>query len=82
MIVVSLQFGPVSGPHCCETAITVAETRSSAAVPVPELSRAAHLGVRRVDLPCTPQRVWRVIRDAGSTDPRREADAGPSKGWI
>jgi hypothetical protein len=75
MIVVSLRSGPVSGPHCCETAITVAGTWSSAAVPVPELSRAAHLGVRRVDLPCTPRRVRRVIRDAGSTDPWREADA-------
>ena len=77
MIVVSLQFGPVSGPHCCETAITVAGTWSSAAVPVPELSsRAAHLGVRRVDLPCTPRRVRRVIRDAEPTDPWWEADAG------
>jgi carbon-monoxide dehydrogenase large subunit len=25
-----------------------------------------HLGVRHVDLPCTPERVWRAIRDAGS----------------
>jgi carbon-monoxide dehydrogenase large subunit len=24
----------------------------------------AHLGVRHVDLPCTPERVWRTIRDA------------------
>ena len=24
----------------------------------------AHLGVRHVDLPCTPERVWRAIRDA------------------
>lgn len=35
MIVVSLRSGPLSGPHCCETAITVAETSSSAAAPVP-----------------------------------------------
>jgi carbon-monoxide dehydrogenase large subunit len=27
-----------------------------------------HLGVRHVDLPCTPERVWRAIRDAGSGD--------------
>jgi carbon-monoxide dehydrogenase large subunit len=26
----------------------------------------AHLGVRHVDLPCTPERVWRTIRDAQS----------------
>jgi carbon-monoxide dehydrogenase large subunit len=26
----------------------------------------AHLGVRHVDLPCTPERVWRAIRDAAS----------------
>ena len=24
-----------------------------------------HLGVRHVDMPCTPERVWRAIRDAG-----------------
>jgi carbon-monoxide dehydrogenase large subunit len=26
----------------------------------------AHLGVRHIDLPCTPERVWRTIRDARS----------------
>jgi aerobic carbon-monoxide dehydrogenase large subunit len=25
----------------------------------------AHLGVRHIDMPCTPERVWRAIRDAG-----------------
>ena len=25
-----------------------------------------HLGVRHVDMPCTPERVWRAIRDAGT----------------
>jgi carbon-monoxide dehydrogenase large subunit len=25
----------------------------------------AHLGVRHVDMPCTPERVWRAINDAG-----------------
>lgn len=24
-----------------------------------------HLGVRHIDMPCTPERVWRAIRDAG-----------------
>ncbi|HVL84352.1 MAG TPA: molybdopterin cofactor-binding domain-containing protein [Pseudonocardia sp.] len=36
------------------------------------------LGVRHVDLPCTPQRVWRVIRDAAAgrpADPWREPPA-------
>ncbi len=34
----------------------------------------AHLGVRHVDMPCTPQRVWRAIQAAaaGPTDPWRE----------
>ena len=35
----------------------------------------AHLGVRHVDLPCTPQRVWETIRaaEAGAPpDPWRE----------
>jgi carbon-monoxide dehydrogenase large subunit len=24
----------------------------------------SHLGVRHLDMPCTPERVWRAIRDA------------------
>jgi carbon-monoxide dehydrogenase large subunit len=35
----------------------------------------AHLGVRHLDMPCTPQRVWRAIRDARAgtlPDPWRE----------
>ena len=31
----------------------------------------SHLGVRHIDLPLTPERVWRALRDPGSTaDPR------------
>jgi aerobic carbon-monoxide dehydrogenase large subunit len=26
----------------------------------------SHLGVRHIDMPCTPERVWRAIRDAGN----------------
>jgi carbon-monoxide dehydrogenase large subunit len=33
----------------------------------------AHLGVRHVDLPCTPERVWRAIRDAGGGPDRPPA---------
>lgn len=34
----------------------------------------SHLGVRHVDMPCTPERVWRALRAAGSpeADPWRE----------
>jgi carbon-monoxide dehydrogenase large subunit len=35
----------------------------------------SHLGVRHIDLPCTPERVWRTIRDARAgtlPDPWRE----------
>ena len=34
----------------------------------------SHLGVRHVDMPCTPERVWHAIQDAaaGNTDPWRE----------
>jgi carbon-monoxide dehydrogenase large subunit len=38
----------------------------------------SHLGVRHVDIPCTAERVWRVIRDAQEgtlTDPWREPPA-------
>jgi carbon-monoxide dehydrogenase large subunit len=38
----------------------------------------SHLGVRHVDLPCTPQRVWRAIRAAAAgtpEDPWREPPA-------
>jgi aerobic carbon-monoxide dehydrogenase large subunit len=29
----------------------------------------SHLGVRHIDMPCTPQRVWRAIQDAASGTP-------------
>ena len=35
----------------------------------------SHFGVRHIDMPCTPERVWRAIRDAGAgtlPDPWRE----------
>jgi carbon-monoxide dehydrogenase large subunit len=32
----------------------------------------AHLGVRHIDLPCTPERVWRAIRAGGDADLWRE----------
>jgi aerobic carbon-monoxide dehydrogenase large subunit len=28
----------------------------------------SHLGIRHIDMPCTPDRVWRAIRDASSGD--------------
>ena len=30
------------------------------------IDAVAHLGVRHIDLPCTPERVWRTVRDAES----------------
>jgi carbon-monoxide dehydrogenase large subunit len=33
------------------------------------LDALAHLGVRHVDMPCTPERVWRAIRAARSSPP-------------
>jgi aerobic carbon-monoxide dehydrogenase large subunit len=38
----------------------------------------SYLGVRHIDLPCTPQRVWRAIQTAGngeSADPWSEPPA-------
>jgi carbon-monoxide dehydrogenase large subunit len=34
----------------------------------------SHLGVRHIDMPCTPERVWTAIQDAkaGRADPWRE----------
>jgi carbon-monoxide dehydrogenase large subunit len=29
----------------------------------------AHLGIRHLDMPCTPERVWRAIRDAEAGSP-------------
>ena len=41
----------------------------------------AHLGVRHVDMPATPERVWRAIRDAGTAGTRRaDGPAGASAG--
>jgi aerobic carbon-monoxide dehydrogenase large subunit len=33
----------------------------------------AHLGVRHVDLPCSPERVWRALRDARPASARAES---------
>jgi aerobic carbon-monoxide dehydrogenase large subunit len=38
----------------------------------------SHLGIRHIDMPCTPERVWRAIRDAQAgtlADPWREPPA-------
>ena len=34
-----------------------------------------HLGVRHVDMPCTPERVWRAIQAGRAVDPWREPPA-------
>ncbi len=42
------------------------------------IDAVAHLGVRHIDLPCTPERVWSTIRDAQAgtlADPWREPPA-------
>ncbi len=33
------------------------------------IDAVAHLGVRHIDMPCTPERVWRAIRDAEAGSP-------------
>ena len=47
----------------------------------------SHLGVRHIDMPCTPERVWRAISDAriGTLpdpwrEPRTEMAAFPKEG--
>src|SRR5256885_3031027 len=35
----------------------------------------SHLGVRHIDMPCTPERVWRAITGAGNGSPWREPPA-------
>jgi aerobic carbon-monoxide dehydrogenase large subunit len=39
---------------------------STPAVQNAVVDAVAHLGVRHIDLPCSPERVWRAIRSAGS----------------
>ncbi len=39
---------------------------STPAVQNAVVDAVTHLGVRHIDIPCTPQRVWRAIRAAGS----------------
>jgi aerobic carbon-monoxide dehydrogenase large subunit len=51
---------------------------STPAVQNAVIDALAHLGVRHLDLPCTPERVWRAIRDAESgtlPDPWRDPPA-------
>jgi carbon-monoxide dehydrogenase large subunit len=37
----------------------------------------SHLGVRHVDMPLTPEAVWRAIEGASAEDPARRQQAGP-----
>jgi carbon-monoxide dehydrogenase large subunit len=51
---------------------------STPAVQNAVIDALAHLGVRHLDLPCTPERVWRAIRDAEAgtlPDPWRDPPA-------
>jgi carbon-monoxide dehydrogenase large subunit len=51
---------------------------STPAVQNAVIDAVAHLGIRHLDLPCTPERVWRAIRDAQAgtpPDPWREPPA-------
>jgi aerobic carbon-monoxide dehydrogenase large subunit len=48
---------------------------STPAVQNAVVDAVSHLGIRHIDMPCTPERVWRAIRDAGAgtlADPWRE----------
>jgi len=47
---------------------------STPAVQSAVVDALAHLGVRHIDMPCTPERVWRAIVSARSSAPRREDD--------
>ena len=50
--------------------VSVKEWRSFAPVSsgVPAPDAVAHLGVRHVDMPATPMRVWRAIQQAAPTE--------------
>ena len=51
---------------------------STPAVQNAVIDALAHLGVRHLDMPCTPERVWRAIQDAEAgtlPDPWREPPA-------
>ena len=51
---------------------------STPAVQNAVIDAVAHLGVRHLDMPCTPERVWRAIRDAEAgtlPDPWRDPPA-------
>lgn len=37
----------------------------------------SHLGVRHIDMPLTPEAVWRAINDASGSDPANRQQAGP-----
>ena len=51
---------------------------STPAVQNAVIDAIAHLGVRHIDMPCTPEKVWRAIRDARAgtlEDPWRQPPA-------
>jgi aerobic carbon-monoxide dehydrogenase large subunit len=42
----------------------------------------SHLGVRHIDMPLTPEAVWRAIQGATSSDPGTRAQAGPEYAGV
>jgi carbon-monoxide dehydrogenase large subunit len=77
---------PSFEPHSTETptplnplgAKGIGEAATIGATPAVQnavIDAVAHLGVRHIDMPCTPERVWRSIRDAEAgtlADPWRD----------
>jgi carbon-monoxide dehydrogenase large subunit len=63
-------------PHNALGAKGIGESATVGSTPAVQnavVDALSHLGVRHIDLPCTPERVWRAIRDA--------EQGGTSTGW-
>ncbi|MQA13862.1 MAG: molybdopterin-dependent oxidoreductase [Pseudonocardiaceae bacterium] len=58
-------FNPLGAKGLGESGATAAPQAVVNAV----VDALSHLGVRNIDMPCSPQRVWRAMRDAGSARP-------------
>jgi carbon-monoxide dehydrogenase large subunit len=42
----------------------------------------SHLGVRHIDMPLTPEAVWRAIQGVSASDPGTRAQAGPEYAGV
>ena len=60
----------IDGKRLWDSLMSMATIGATPAVQNAVVDAVSHLGVRHIDMPCTPMRVWRAIRAANEEEQR------------